>query len=146
MVEGDTVKVLLATIPRLPRAGVPALVIGGWPRIVRDGIVVAGDAPTIEGTISRNAEARHPRSAVGVSRDGATLLLVTVDGRQEKSVGMTLVELAGLMRQLGAWQAMNFDGGGSTTMVVGGAVVNVPSDPAGEREVGNALLVVRKKP
>jgi len=146
MVEGDTVKVLLATIPRLPRAGVPALVIGGWPRIVRDGIVVAGDAPTIEGTISRNAEARHPRSAVGVSRDGATLLLVTVDGRQEKSVGMTLVALAGIMRHLGAWQAMNFDGGGSTTMVVGGAVVNVPSDPAGEREVGNALLVVRKKP
>jgi exopolysaccharide biosynthesis protein len=47
------------------------------------------------------------------------------------------------MRALGAWQALNFDGGGSTTMVIGGAVVNVPSDSTGERAVGDALLVVR---
>jgi len=57
---------------------------------------------------------------------------------------MTLVELAALMRRLGAWQAMNFDGGGSTTLVVGGSIVNAPSDATGEREVGNALLVVRR--
>jgi exopolysaccharide biosynthesis protein len=104
---------------------------------------VAGDAATIEGTISRNAETRHPRTAVGFSRDSTTLLLVVVDGRSSASVGMTLGELADLMRRLGAWQALNFDGGGSTTMVIGGAVVNVPSDATGEREVGNALLVVR---
>ena len=82
---------------------------------------------------------------VGVSRDGNTMLLVTVDGRSTRSVGMTLVELATLMRRLGAWQAMNFDGGGSTTMVIGGAVVNVPSDSAGERAVGNALFVMKKR-
>ena len=58
---------------------------------------------------------------------------------------MTLVELATIMRQLGAWQAMNFDGGGSTTMVIDGAVVNAPSDPTGEREVGSVLAVVRKR-
>jgi exopolysaccharide biosynthesis protein len=58
---------------------------------------------------------------------------------------VTLDELATLMRRLGAWQAMNFDGGGSTTMVVGGVVVNAPSDPTGEREVGSALAVVRKR-
>ena len=57
---------------------------------------------------------------------------------------MTLVELADVMRGLGVWQAMNFDGGGSTTMVIGGRVVNTPSDPAGEREVGNALLIVQR--
>jgi hypothetical protein len=144
MAAGDTVRVLLATLPRLPRGRAPALLIGGWPRILRDGRNVAGDAAIVEGTISRNAEARHPRTAIGFSRDGATLLLLVVDGRSPTSVGMTLVELAEQMRRLGAWQALNFDGGGSTTMVVDGAIVNTPSDATGEREVGNALLVVRR--
>lgn len=145
MADGDTVKVLLATIPRLRPAAAPSLIIGGWPRILRDGAVVAAEAPVVEGTISRNAEARHPRTAIGFSRDSSTLYLLAVDGRSEKSVGVTLVELAALMRKLGAWQAMNFDGGGSTTVVIDGAVVNVPSDTSGEREVGNALVVIRKR-
>ena len=55
---------------------------------------------------------------------------------------MTLVELANVMIQLGAYEAMNFDGGGSTTMVVEGCVVNRPSDQAGERPVGSALLII----
>jgi exopolysaccharide biosynthesis protein len=58
---------------------------------------------------------------------------------------MTLTEIANMMRKLGAWQAMNFDGGGSTTMVIDGAVVNKPSDKEGERAVGNALLVVKTR-
>jgi hypothetical protein len=142
MADGDTVKVLLATLPRIQRGAAPAMIIGGWPRILRDGENVAGDAATVEGTISRNAEARHPRTSVGFSRDSSTLFILAVDGRSENSGGMTLVELANMMRQLGAWQAMNFDGGGSTTMVIEGKVVNRPSDQAGERPVGSALLVV----
>jgi hypothetical protein len=145
LAEGDTVKVLLTTLPRLPDRRAPSLLIGGWPRIVRDGDIVALDARTVEGTISRNAEMRHPRTAIGFSRDSATLYLLTVDGRSERSVGMTLVELATLMRRLGAWQAMNFDGGGSTTMVIVGEIVNRPTDASGEREVGNVLAVVRRK-
>jgi exopolysaccharide biosynthesis protein len=82
---------------------------------------------------------------VGYSRDGSTLLLAAVDGRSAKSVGMTLVELAALMRRAGAWNALNFDGGGSTTMVIDGTLVNVPSDTTGERAVGNALMVVKKR-
>jgi hypothetical protein len=143
MADGDTVRVVLTTLPRTG-AGAPTILVGGWPRILRDGIDVAVDAPTVEGTVSTNAERRHPRSAIGFSRDSSTLYLLVVDGRSQKSVGMTLVELATFMRRLGAWQAMNFDGGGSSTMVVGGAVVNVPSDSAGERAVGNALLVVKR--
>ncbi len=141
MADGDTVRILENTRPKL-RA--PSLILGGWPRILRDGIDVAGDAAVSEGTISRNAEARHPRTAIGFSRDSSMLYLFTVDGRSENSGGMTLTEMAGMMKKLGAWNAMNFDGGGSTTMVVGGAVVNKPTDPTGEREVGNALLIVRK--
>ena len=144
MADGDTVRVLLATLPRIRTSPAPALLLGGWPRILRDGKNVAAEAPTVEGTISRNAEMRHPRTAVGFSRDSTTLILLTVDGRSENSGGMTLIELADMMRKLGAWQAMNFDGGGSTTMVIDSAVVNAPSDSTGERAVGNALLVVRK--
>ena len=70
--------------------------------------------------------------------------MVTVDGRSAKSVGVTLEELAALMKELGAAHAMNFDGGGSTTMVVRGKVVNSTSDATGEREVGSALLVLAK--
>ena len=142
MAEGDTVKVLLTTLPRSSRGAAPTMLIGGWPRILRDGENVAGDAATVEATLSGNAEARHPRTAVGFSRDSSTLILFTVDGRSENSGGMTLVELANVMRELGAWQAMNFDGGGSTAMVIDGKVVNHPSDQNGERAVGNALLVV----
>jgi exopolysaccharide biosynthesis protein len=72
--------------------------------------------------------------------------LVTVDGRQAASVGMTLVELAELMREAGAWDALNFDGGGSTVMVIKGRVVNSPSDPTGEREIANGLLLVKRTP
>ena len=55
---------------------------------------------------------------------------------------MSLVELARLMLTLGAFEAINLDGGGSTTMVVDGRVVNSPSDKTGDRPVGSALLVV----
>jgi hypothetical protein len=145
MTEGDTVRVVLTILPRPPRGAAPTLLIGGWPRILRDGQNVASEAPTVEGTISRNAEAKHPRTAIGFSRDSTTLYILAVDGRSTQSVGVTLVELADLMRRVGAWQAMNFDGGGSTTMVVNGALMNKPSDAAGERDVGNALLVVRRR-
>lgn len=145
LADGDTVRVLLATLPRLSGHASPALLIGGWPRIRLGGRNVAADAAVVEGTISRNAEARHPRTAVGYSRDGRMLFLLVVDGRSATSVGVTLVELAEVLGRLGAWEALNFDGGGSTTMVIDGAVVNAPSDSTGEREVGNALLLVRTR-
>lgn len=144
LAPSDTLRVTLppAPWPATARRGAgPSLLIGGWPRLLRDGASIAGRAAALEGTISRNAEARHPRTAVGFSRDSTTLLLVTVDGRSTTSVGMTVVELADLMKELGAWNALNFDGGGSTTMVVGGRVVNTPTDRTGEREVGSALFV-----
>lgn len=144
--DGDTVRVTLGATPwpAPTKAAGASLVIGGWPRILTDGASVAGRASAEEGTISRNAEVRHPRTAIGVTRDRATLLLVTVDGRSAASVGMTLVELAEFMNTLGAWDALNFDGGGSTTMVIGDRVVNTPSDRTGEREVGSALFIMKR--
>jgi len=112
--------------------------IGGGPRLVRNGrLFITSDMERFRKDVTVG---RAPRSAVGITSSGK-LLLVTVDGRQPgKSVGMTLEELGKLMLELGAVEAMNLDGGGSTTMVIGGKVVNYPS--AGEeRKISSALLV-----
>jgi len=126
-----------------PAAGFePDFVLGGGPRLIAAGrSVIAEDA-------SSYAEAfyttRHPRTAIGRRADGR-LVLVTVDGRQPAlSVGMSIPELAALMLELGCTEAMNLDGGGSTTMVAAGRIVNSPSDAIGERPVSDALLVVRR--
>lgn len=85
--------------------------------------------------------ARNPRTGIGVTAKGR-ILLVTVDGRQRNSKGMTLVQFAKLFSYLGATEALNLDGGGSTTMVVNGSVINKPSDPGGERPVSSSILIV----
>jgi MYXO-CTERM domain-containing protein len=76
---------------------------------------------------------------VGLSQDKKTLILMVVDGRSSASVGMTCTEVAAQMKSFGAYDAINLDGGGSTTMYLRGTgVVNTPSDGA-ERTVGNHL-------
>jgi exopolysaccharide biosynthesis protein len=113
--------------------------LGGGPRLVKAG------EPFIpfvwEWFSSRIFASRAPRTAVGITEAGK-LVFVTVDGGSRRNSGMTLGELARLMVSLGAREAMNLDGGGSATMVVGGRTVNEPS--AGEeRPVGSALLILR---
>ena len=122
-------------------------VVGGGPRILRAGRVAVaasaeGFAPPQAPFFFRSFVAgRQPRTLAGVRRDG-TLLLVTVDGRFPGwSVGMTLPEAARLMRSLGARDALNLDGGGSSTMTVRGEVVNRPSDRV-ERRVSDGLFVL----
>lgn len=88
---------------------------------------------------------RHPRTMFGVDRAGYAWL-VTVDGRQpDTSAGMSLLELQRLARRIGLTDALNLDGGGSTTMVIAGSVVNQPSDPTGARTVSDVLLVIPRK-
>jgi exopolysaccharide biosynthesis protein len=84
---------------------------------------------------------RHPRTIAGITARGE-LLLVAIDGRQPGySVGASFDEEAGVMRALGAVDAVNLDGGGSTTLVIDGELVNRPSDATGERPIGDALLL-----
>jgi exopolysaccharide biosynthesis protein len=125
----------------------PLEAVGGRPIIVRDS-AIAGEVDTFGNAGFRG---RNPRTAAGIARNGKQLILVTVDGRDPRNVGMSLRELAGVMLALGAREAINLDGGGSTTMVVaapGGAdgrhIVNHPSDKGGERTVGDALAVVHR--
>jgi hypothetical protein len=112
--------------------------VGGGPWLVR-GSKVAVDGPEEGFADGDFTMARHPRTAAGVTASGE-LLLVTVDGRQSFSRGLSLPDLAQLMIRLGAVNAINLDGGGSTSMVVNGLYVNGPSD--GEpRPIATALLV-----
>ena len=73
------------------------------------------------------AHGRAPRAALGLKKDG-TLLLLVIDGRSATSSGLTLEELAQYLVKLGAESAVNFDGGGSSEMVINGRIVNKPSD------------------
>ncbi|MEU5870563.1 phosphodiester glycosidase family protein [Glycomyces sp. NPDC047369] len=94
--------------------------------------------------VDQTDQARHPRTAVGVSEDGTTLYVLTVDGRQAASGGYTLRETAEQLLAMGAYSALNLDGGGSSTLIARApgtedlVTVNSPSDGS-ERSVGNAL-------
>lgn len=115
--------------------------VGGYPELLdlgrRVGDLGVGERPAF-------AASRHPRTAVGYDPGTRRLWLVVVDGRQPPhSAGMTLPELAGLMEALGAREALNLDGGGSSVMVVLGTPRNHPSDDQGERPVVNALALAR---
>jgi hypothetical protein len=128
-----------------PKRGRLCTLVGGWPRLIVNGRSITDSVDRLEGTFSRFSTTRHPRTGVGFSRDSSTLYLITVDGRSESSSGMSLAEFASLMKALGVAQGLNLDGGGSTTLVLRGRVVNHPSDSTGERKVGNALLVTRRR-
>ncbi len=113
--------------------------VGGGPVLVRRGAVyITGEK---EGFKPDILVGRAPRSAVGVSADGKTLIIMSVDGRQKHSGGATLNELAQQMVKAGAYNAMNLDGGGSTALSVYGLLLNSPSERT-ERPVADCITVV----
>ena len=113
-------------------------VVGAGPLLLKNGEICLAAADEEFGPDV--AVGRAPRTALGLLGDGRVLLVV-VDGRQRFSRGMTLLELANFMKDLGAVDAMNLDGGGSSEMIVRGRVVNSPSDGR-ERRIGDALVIV----
>jgi len=113
-------------------------ITNGVPQLIKDGKIDITWQQ--EKTSKAFVETRHPRTAVAKLKDGK-LLMITVDGRSEASGGIGLQDLAEYLLSLGATDAMNLDGGGSTTMFVDGKIVNHPSDKEGERKVGDAILV-----
>jgi len=143
LTRGDTLRVGVTLAPFFPLEAV-----GGYPVIVRDS-TEAGD---LDSSGQATFRARNPRTAIGIAQKGRRFFLVAVDGRQQPySDGMTLHELAKLMLDLGATQALNLDGGGSTTLVYADPdssgtlrIANHPSDRDGERPVGNAIAIMRE--
>ncbi|MGY4721479.1 phosphodiester glycosidase family protein [Naumannella huperziae] len=109
------------------------LAVGGSQRLLTDG------------RVTEDNEVTAARTAIGVNRDGTAIKVITVDGRSADAHGMTIQELARFMSDLGMWNAVNLDGGGSTTLVARPAgtddlqVINRPSDGK-QRADSNALV------
>ena len=136
--KGDRVAVSQTLGSRM--ADEARLVVGAGPLLLENGQVnirirEEAIAPDI-------AFGRAPRTGAGVKADG-TVLLMVVDGRSQHSAGMTLKEFAQYLKRFGAVSAVNFDGGGSSEMVLDGKVMNRPSDGS-ERPIGIGLGIFRK--
>jgi exopolysaccharide biosynthesis protein len=110
--------------------------VSGWPMLNQN----CAPLTNLPGS-DHFTRAPHPRTAVGLSKNGRTMYIVVADGRREGVPGLTLPELAQFLDELGACSAMNLDGGGSSAMWVKDGVVNVVSDGV-ERKVGNHLAVI----
>lgn len=130
-------------IKTTPNWGVMKMAITGSGMLVVDGAIPEKFTHEVAG--------RHPRTAIGSSQNGKTLYMVAVDGRQTHSVGMTMKELAEFMLEIGAYNALALDGGGSTTFVAREPgtediiVQNSPSDGV-QRRIPNALGVFSLAP
>ena len=135
--SGETISFENRFFPESELEGDIVHALGAGPKLIENGNINITSYK--EGFQRDVVYGNAPRSAAGITGDNK-LLLVTVDGRQpERSIGMTLEELADFMLDLGAEKAMNLDGGASARMMVRGFTMNVPSS---ERNIGNALLIL----
>lgn len=110
-------------------------IIGGGPYLIKDNQIYIDVTEQKLGAIT----GKNPRSAIGYTQ-GGVLILVTVDGREQSSVGVTLGQLAMLMKNLECENAINFDGGGSSVMYVNGKITNSPPTREGIA-ISNALTI-----
>jgi hypothetical protein len=123
----------------LPEGAINA--VAGTPWLVRAGQVrTEADDASCAALCART----HPRTAVGLSGQGRWLLVVLVEGRRPPVAGVTLAPLSQLMRELGAMDAINLDGGGSSTLwLQGRAVMARPANEPEERALANVVSIVR---
>ncbi len=114
-------------------------IIGGGPYLIKNNeIYVDMTAQKLSAIGGRN-----PRTAIGYTKDNH-LIMMTADGREGSSIGLTLYELAELMKEFGCINAMNLDGGGSTVMYVNGYVVNKPAMQGGI-PLSHTLTITQKR-
>ncbi|HEU4976660.1 MAG TPA: phosphodiester glycosidase family protein [Baekduia sp.] len=147
----DGPAVAIARRDDLPAAPAGDLLQAG-PLLVHGGAPVAGDAEGFSAGAhqfdSDITAGRYPRAAIGLTRRGE-LLAVACDGRADDEAGLTMAELAEAMAALGATQAMNLDGGGSTSLICAGRLRNQPREShgvvlAGGRAVATAVVFQRR--
>ena len=118
----------------------------GTPRLVREGRVSVEWQE--EGLRKlRFVNGKYARSAIGISKDGKSIILMTVEAsnRKMRRSGISLLDMAKILVDEGAYNAMNFDGGGSATMVVNDETVAPRSGTKYSRKISTALFVTRKK-
>ena len=134
--EGDIISLELGT--DVSRDDISHL-MGGGPRLITD-----GEFPSqwdgLENFQTQHNMNRHPRTAVGMSKDSSRIYLMVVEGRQDASRGATMEETAHYIHGLGAWNAVNLDGGGSSTIIIQDSLANRPNGGSWQRPVGSALI------
>lgn len=135
------------TFPSGAERWLASQIVGAGPVLIKSGKI--RDTSKEEGFGGSHLK-RHPRTAIGY-RDENTLIMVVIDGRQKPSAGVTITELAQIMFDLGCYEAVNLDGGGSSAMIAADEVVNIPVDkPKGNRnslrENASALVVSEMSP
>ncbi|GAA1549724.1 phosphodiester glycosidase family protein [Kribbella hippodromi] len=120
-------------------------IVNGGPELIHNGqihVTAAADG-MVQSTPSFYygwVHKRNPRTIAGVDNHGRTVL-ITADGRNVNSLGLSIAEAAAVAKSFHLTEAINLDGGGSTTMFAEGNVLNTPSDATGERPVGDALMI-----
>jgi hypothetical protein len=114
--------------------------IGGSPVLISNDTIRITAA---EELIDVNNGGREPRTAIGYTASGRIILFVAEGRNAPASEGVTLAELAQIMKDLGCREALNLDGGGSTAMIANGTLVNRPSDAGNVRSVASAVLIKR---
>ena len=132
---GDKLKLNIATNPEWKNV---KHIISGGPYLVKDNEVFVD----VTEQKLKSITGKNPRSAIGYTKDG-NLILVVVDGREGRSVGMTLTQLANFMHSIGCTNAINLDGGGSSVMYINGKIVNNPQQNGGV-PISNALVLSPK--
>lgn len=113
-------------------------VVGGGPVLVHNGNIRVTNEE--EGLFIKGEKDLHPRSAIGYTRDGRIIVLA-VQGRTPGAAGVTLLQEARILQELGCYEALNLDGGGSSCMLVNGKETIKPSDKTGERPVPSVFLI-----
>jgi hypothetical protein len=113
-------------------------IISGGPYLIKDGEIYID----VTEQKLRAITGKNPRTAIGYTANNE-FIMVTVDGREQSSVGMTLGELARMMKNFGCINAMNLDGGGSSVMYVNGNIVNNPAQKGGI-PISNALTITER--
>ena len=139
-VVGDEVELTVASTPDFNEI---ALTLGGGARIVNNGVVPS--------TFTHEITGNHPRTAIGISKDKEEIIFVTIDGRTSSYTGVSQRDLGEIMISLGAHEAINLDGGGSTEMVLrpqGDVSKQIANNPSGgtERSLQNGIGIINTSP
>ena len=116
--------------------------VGGGPVLLQEGEIRISNNEELK-FAGKAINDKHPRTAMGYTKDNKLIILV-VQGRSESSGGATLPQEAQILKDLGCWEALNLDGGGSSCLLVNGKETIKPSDKEGQRPVP-AVFMIRAK-
>ncbi len=116
--------------------------VGGGPVLVQNGMVAISNEMERK-FYGKAIEDRHPRTAIGYTPDNRLIVFVC-EGRSDSAAGLTLPQVANIMKELGCFEALNLDGGGSSCLLVNGREVNTPSSKGLQRAVPSVFMIKRR--